>query len=157
MFAKANARHPQFVSALLKGARPRPLACRSPSARATTQRRRLGARARPEGLHSADAATPPARAAGYQGPLVRVSCLFPDPWDQQRFRRRRLLQPELVALLAEALAEGGEMVVASDNLELAREMRAHLVRVGRQTVLRSNTRIDLTCRHQRGPPAAAAG
>lgn len=66
--------------------------------------------------------------AGYAGPLIRVTCLFPDPWAQQRFRRRRLLQPELVAMLARALAEGGEFVTASDNRELAEEMRAHLVR-----------------------------
>lgn len=69
-----------------------------------------------------------ARIAGYRGQLVRASCLFPDPWAQQRFRRRRLLQPELVALVAGALAEGGEFVTASDNRELAEEMRAHLAR-----------------------------
>ena len=55
-----------------------------------------------------------------------MTCLFPDPWAQPRYRRRRLLQPELVAALAARLAAGGAFVVASDNLPLAQEMRAHL-------------------------------
>ena len=60
----------------------------------------------------------------YPGPLRGVSCLFPDPWTQARYVRRRLVQPALVAAVAERLAPGGEFVTATDNAELAEEMRA---------------------------------
>jgi tRNA (guanine-N7-)-methyltransferase len=61
--------------------------------------------------------------AHYPGELRVVSCLFPDPWTQARFVRRRLLQPELVAAVAARLAPGGVFVTATDNAELAAEMR----------------------------------
>jgi len=61
---------------------------------------------------------------GYPGPLAVASCLFPDPYAQPRYRRRRLLQPALVEAVAAAMLPGGEFVTATDNLELAEEMAA---------------------------------
>ena len=62
--------------------------------------------------------------ASYPGQLRGVSCLFPDPWTQARYTRRRLLQPALVAAAAERLVPGGAFVTATDNAQLAVEMRA---------------------------------
>ena len=61
--------------------------------------------------------------ASYPGPLVTVSCLFPDPWSKPRFVRRRLLQPELVAAVAARMPPGGSFVTATNDVPLADEMR----------------------------------
>ena len=58
---------------------------------------------------------------------ARRNVLFPDPWSQARYVRRRLLQPELVAAVAARLAPGGVFVTATDNAELAAEMRQPFV------------------------------
>jgi tRNA (guanine-N7-)-methyltransferase len=59
---------------------------------------------------------------GYEGPLTTISVLFPDPWTKQV--RRRLMQPELATAAIDLLAPGGQFVLATDNAELASEMRA---------------------------------
>ncbi|MGD1908695.1 MAG: tRNA (guanosine(46)-N7)-methyltransferase TrmB [Leptolyngbyaceae cyanobacterium] len=56
------------------------------------------------------------------GRLRRVSIQFPDPWFKKRHQKRRVVQPELVALLAETLPQGGEVVLQSDVLEVAAAM-----------------------------------
>ncbi len=61
---------------------------------------------------------------GYAGTLRAVSCLFPDPWKKAHMRRRRLLQPALVSAVADAMLPGGAFITATDNAELAAEMRA---------------------------------
>lgn len=61
--------------------------------------------------------------AGYAGPLQRMSVLFPDPWKQSKLQRRRLLQPALVDAVAQRMPAGGDFVTATDNPELAAEMR----------------------------------
>lgn len=66
----------------------------------------------------------PTLLATYPGPLRCVSVLFPDPWAQQRYVRRRLLQPDLVAAVAARMPPGGAFVTATDNAALAAEMRA---------------------------------
>ena len=58
-----------------------------------------------------------------EGKLHRVSILFPDPWFKNRHKRRRVVQPELVAELAKYLSVGGEVFLHSDVLEVAEEMR----------------------------------
>jgi tRNA (guanine-N7-)-methyltransferase len=58
-----------------------------------------------------------------EGKLKRVSILFPDPWFKNRHKRRRVVQPELVAELAKYLPVGGEIFLHSDVLEVAEEMR----------------------------------
>jgi tRNA (guanine-N7-)-methyltransferase len=61
---------------------------------------------------------------GYGGPLTTVSVLFPDPWKKPAEKRRRLLQPELVDAVACVMPSGGRFVTATDNADLAAEMRA---------------------------------
>ncbi|MDY6807333.1 MAG: tRNA (guanosine(46)-N7)-methyltransferase TrmB [Cyanobacteriota bacterium] len=58
-----------------------------------------------------------------EGILKRVSILFPDPWFKNRHKRRRVVQPELVAELAKYMPAGGEVFLHSDVLEVAEEMR----------------------------------
>ena len=40
---------------------------------------------------------------------------FPDPWPKKRHHPRRLIQPELVALLHDRLAAGGRVTIATDH------------------------------------------
>jgi tRNA (guanine-N7-)-methyltransferase len=48
------------------------------------------------------------------GLLQRVTIQFPDPWFKRRHRKRRVLQPPLLAAICRALAVGGEMFLQSD-------------------------------------------
>jgi len=47
--------------------------------------------------------------------LDRIFILFPDPWPKRRHHKRRVVQPETVALLVRALADGGELRMATDD------------------------------------------
>jgi tRNA (guanine-N7-)-methyltransferase len=49
-----------------------------------------------------------------QGSLQRAFILFPDPWPKKRHVKRRLLSPELFALLARVLVPGAELRIATD-------------------------------------------
>ena len=57
-------------------------------------------------------------------PLQRVTIQFPDPWFKKRHQKRRVVQPELIAALAELLPVGGEVVLQSDVEAVATEMTA---------------------------------
>ncbi|MDZ8186036.1 MAG: tRNA (guanosine(46)-N7)-methyltransferase TrmB [Nostoc sp. ChiSLP02] len=57
------------------------------------------------------------------GSLQRVTIQFPDPWFKTRHAKRRVVQPELVAELANYLAVGGVVFVQSDMEFIAVEMR----------------------------------
>jgi tRNA (guanine-N7-)-methyltransferase len=46
--------------------------------------------------------------------LDEVLILFADPWPKKRHHKRRLIQPEFVALLASRLAPGGRLRLATD-------------------------------------------
>lgn len=46
--------------------------------------------------------------------LAGVNLYFPDPWHKKRHHKRRLVQPDFVALLAARLAPGGHFHVATD-------------------------------------------
>ncbi|WOD38382.1 tRNA (guanosine(46)-N7)-methyltransferase TrmB [Nodosilinea sp. E11] len=59
---------------------------------------------------------------GDPNPLQQVSIQFPDPWFKKRHQKRRVLQPELVATLAEFLPSGGRVVVQSDVEAVAIDM-----------------------------------
>lgn len=48
------------------------------------------------------------------GALDRVQIFFPDPWHKKRHHKRRLIQPEFVALLARKLSPGGWLHLATD-------------------------------------------
>lgn len=56
------------------------------------------------------------------GSLRRVSIQFPDPWFKRKQQKRRVVQPEIVAVIATHLASGGELFVQSDVLEVEQEM-----------------------------------
>jgi tRNA (guanine-N7-)-methyltransferase len=54
--------------------------------------------------------------------LQRVTIQFPDPWFKKRQAKRRVVQPELVAILAKYLTVGGQVFLQSDVEEVAQEM-----------------------------------
>ncbi|MBF2047165.1 MAG: tRNA (guanosine(46)-N7)-methyltransferase TrmB [Leptolyngbya sp. IPPAS B-1204] len=56
------------------------------------------------------------------GVLQRVTIQFPDPWFKKRHQKRRVVQPEMVALLADYLAPGGMVLLQSDVEAVAVEM-----------------------------------
>ena len=47
--------------------------------------------------------------------LTGVRVYFPDPWPKSRHHKRRLLQPEIVRLIAERLRPGGVLHAATDH------------------------------------------
>ena len=51
---------------------------------------------------------------------------FPDPWPKKRHHKRRLIQPEFVALLASRVKPGGLLHLATDWAEYASHMQAVL-------------------------------
>ncbi|MEC4804704.1 MAG: tRNA (guanosine(46)-N7)-methyltransferase TrmB [Jaaginema sp. PMC 1079.18] len=52
-----------------------------------------------------------------------VSIQFPDPWFKKRHAKRRTVQPELIATLAQHLSPGAKLFLQSDVKWLAQEMR----------------------------------
>jgi tRNA (guanine-N7-)-methyltransferase len=54
--------------------------------------------------------------------LARVQIYFPDPWPKKRHHKRRLIQPEFIALVRQKLAPGGELHLATDWEDYARHM-----------------------------------
>ncbi|MBT9569133.1 MAG: tRNA (guanosine(46)-N7)-methyltransferase TrmB [Thiobacillus sp.] len=58
--------------------------------------------------------------------LDGVHIFFPDPWHKKRHHKRRLIQPELVALLASRLKPGGYIHLATDWENYAEQMLAVL-------------------------------
>ena len=56
------------------------------------------------------------------GTLQRVTIQFPDPWFKKRQAKRRVVQPELIDILATYLIDGGVVFLQSDIEEVAVEM-----------------------------------
>ena len=54
--------------------------------------------------------------------LAGVHLWFPDPWHKKRHHKRRLIQPDFVALLASRLAPGGYLHCATDWHHYAEQM-----------------------------------
>ena len=48
------------------------------------------------------------------GSLTRVNLYFPDPWPKKRHHKRRILQPGFLNLVADRLADGGTLNIATD-------------------------------------------
>lgn len=46
--------------------------------------------------------------------LARVNLYFPDPWPKKRHHKRRIIQPSFLALIADRLAPGGALHIATD-------------------------------------------
>ncbi|MFE4108195.1 tRNA (guanosine(46)-N7)-methyltransferase TrmB [Almyronema epifaneia] len=57
-----------------------------------------------------------------QVPLQRVTIQFPDPWFKKRHQKRRVVQPALIATLAELMPANAEVVLQSDVEAVATEM-----------------------------------
>ena len=60
------------------------------------------------------------------GSLTGVRVFFPDPWPKARHHKRRLLQPETMALIADRLRSGGILHAATDHMGYAE----HIAEVG---------------------------
>jgi tRNA (guanine-N7-)-methyltransferase len=56
--------------------------------------------------------------------LDRVLLLFPDPWPKTRHHKRRIVQPDFIALVASKLKSGGYLHMATDWEPYARHMLA---------------------------------
>jgi tRNA (guanine-N7-)-methyltransferase len=56
------------------------------------------------------------------GSLSEVRIYFPDPWHKKRHHKRRLIQPEFVALICRKLKPGGILHLASDWREYVEHM-----------------------------------
>lgn len=57
--------------------------------------------------------------------LAGLRSYFPDPWPKARHHKRRLVQPEVLALVASRLAAGGYWHLATDWPAYAEVMQAH--------------------------------
>jgi tRNA (guanine-N7-)-methyltransferase len=55
--------------------------------------------------------------------LAEVRIYFPDPWHKKRHNKRRLVQPEFLALLASRMARGGRLHLATDWADYAEHIR----------------------------------
>lgn len=62
------------------------------------------------------------RAAIPDAGLNRVLLLFPDPWPKKKHHKRRILQPEFVALVARKLVPAGIFHLATDWEHYAEQM-----------------------------------
>ncbi|MFO1068531.1 MAG: tRNA (guanosine(46)-N7)-methyltransferase TrmB [Geminicoccaceae bacterium] len=60
------------------------------------------------------------------GSLGRIFVLFPDPWPKLRHHKRRIVNPETLALMARALRPGGELRLATDDAAYAAFMERSL-------------------------------
>ena len=58
--------------------------------------------------------------------LDGIHVFFPDPWHKKRHHKRRLIQPPLVAQLAQKLKPGGYLHLATDWQDYAEQMLAVL-------------------------------
>lgn len=59
------------------------------------------------------------------GVLQQVTIQFPDPWFKRKQQKRRVVQPDLVAVIANYLQPGGEVFLQSDVFDVALEMYQH--------------------------------
>ncbi len=60
------------------------------------------------------------------GELHEIRVWFPDPWPKTRHHKRRLVQPEFVALAASRLGHGGLLHLATDCQDYATQLLAVL-------------------------------
>ena len=56
------------------------------------------------------------------GSLAAVHVFFPDPWPKAKHRKRRIIQPDTVALIRDRLEPGGVLHCATDWAEYAEQM-----------------------------------
>jgi tRNA (guanine-N7-)-methyltransferase len=63
------------------------------------------------------------------GCLERIFVLFPDPWPKTRHHKRRIVNPATAAQFARLLLPGGELRLATDDMDYARAMLLALLPV----------------------------
>lgn len=56
------------------------------------------------------------------GSLTEVRIFYPDPWPKQKHHKRRLVHPGFVAMVADRLAPGGRLRMATDWAHYAEQM-----------------------------------
>ena len=61
------------------------------------------------------------------GSFERIYVLFPDPWPKRRHADRRFIGPKNLPVLARLLKSGGELRVASDDMNYIRWSLQHLM------------------------------
>ena len=54
--------------------------------------------------------------------IARAFILFPDPWPKGRHKKRRIVSRQFLDDLARAMEEGGELRLATDDMDYARAM-----------------------------------
>lgn len=59
--------------------------------------------------------------------LELVTIQFPDPWFKKKHQKRRVVQPEIVEILAQFLSKNGQIFLQSDIQEVAEEMCNHFL------------------------------
>lgn len=59
--------------------------------------------------------------------LSAVYILFPDPWPKRRHHKRRLVNAELLSLLARVMRPGGTLLIATDHADYTEWMLLHLL------------------------------
>ena len=79
--------------------------------------------------------------------LDGVHIFFPDPWPKARHHKRRLIQPEFVAMLCRHLKPGGYIHAATDWKEYAEQ----ILRVLRSDPLLANTAVEYAPRPEYRP------
>ena len=57
-----------------------------------------------------------------EGSISRAFILFPDPWPKRKHRKRRLVNPQTLGLLARVMAPGAELRIGTDIGDYARTM-----------------------------------
>jgi tRNA (guanine-N7-)-methyltransferase len=65
-------------------------------------------------------------------PAASLECIyifFPDPWPKKRHHKRRLLQPEFLAVLGDRLQAPGRLFIATDWRDYAEHIAAALAQV----------------------------
>jgi tRNA (guanine-N7-)-methyltransferase len=67
--------------------------------------------------------------------LARVNLYFPDPWPKKRHHKRRIVQSDFVDLIANKLADGGTLNVATDWANYAEHIDEVLSRSDRFTCI----------------------
>ena len=82
------------------------------------------------------------------GTLSGIHVFFPDPWPKKRHHKRRLLQPAFVHALAERLAPGGYLHVATDWEDYAQGILA----AAQEEPLLANTGAGFVPRPAYRPP-----
>ena len=63
--------------------------------------------------------------------LARLNLYFPDPWPKKRHHKRRIIQPAFLELVADRLAPGGSLNVATDWENYALDIEAKVLESAR--------------------------